>query len=406
MWDAVKRQLESLEPEMVQTLCDLVGIPAVSPAEGGTGEGAKAAYLREKVLELGLGEVRDHPAFDGTADMTRPNLLVSMKGTGKGPRLCFVTHMDVVPEGKRDLWETDPFQALVQNGRIYGRGSSDNGQELVASLYAAAALKRAAVIPDGDIVLAFVSDEERGSAYGIRHLIGEGLFRQDDRVIVPDGGNDKGDFVEVAEKSILWLRFRVTGKQVHASRPDLGLNACRVANALSVELDRALHLAFPEEDSLFEPLVSTFEPTWRAANVGNVNTIPGEEAFAFDCRVLPSAPLDEVLKVVEAVTKDFRLGTGAEIDIEVTQRSDAAEPTDPEAPVVEALVEAVAEVYGSEPRVGGIGGGTCAAWFRAAGIPAVVWAQENDTAHQPNEYAEWEHLRNEALVFARMMFKN
>ncbi len=403
VWSRIEHQLKRLGPQMVDTLVALIGLPAVSPADGGTGEEAKARYLKELVRDLGVGEVSNHPAPDADSGADRPNLIATIRGSGKGSRLCFVTHMDVVPEGNRDLWETEPFEAVVREGRIYGRGATDNGQELVASLYAAVALRKAGIVPGREIVLAFVADEERGSRYGIRHLIAEGLFRRDDLVVVPDGGNDRGDFVEVAEKSILWLRLRVRGRQVHASRPDRGLNACRIANALATELDEALHLAFPEEDPLFEPPSSTFEPTWRAANVGNVNTIPGAEAFAFDCRVLPTAPLDEVLRVVEAVSKRFRLDTGAGVDVEIVQRNDAASPTSAEAPVVRALRKAIAEVYGKEPRVGGIGGGTCAACFRDAGIPAVVWAQENQSAHQPNEYAEVTHLMNEARVFARMM---
>lgn len=406
MVEKVLRELEALEPKMIQTLCDLVALPAVSPADGGTGEGAKADYLCRLIPELGLGEADLYPALDEESGMERPNLVVTLPGAQPGPRLCLVSHLDVVPEGKRELWDTDPYEAVVRDGNVYGRGASDNGQELVVSLYAAAAMKRAGVTPPRDVVLVFVADEERGSRFGIQHLIAEGLFRADDLMVVPDGGNDRGDMVEVAEKGILWLKFRVIGKQVHASSPEWGLNACRIANRLSFELDGALHRAFPEEDPLFQPPVSTFEPTWRAANVGNVNTIPGEESFAFDCRVLPSVPLDEVMKVVETVTEEIRRETGAEIEISIVQRGDAAKPTSAEAPVVMALVEAIREVYGFEPKVAGIGGGSCAAFFRNVGIPSVVWAQENDSPHQPNEFAEIEHLRNEARVFARMMLKS
>jgi succinyl-diaminopimelate desuccinylase len=60
---------------------------------------------------------------------------------------------------------------------------------------------------------------------------------------------------------------------------------------------------------------------------------------------------------------------------------------------------------GVDPVVGGIGGGTCAAFFRSQGIPAAVWAQEVDTAHMPNEYAVIEHMTNEAKVFAHLMLQ-
>lgn len=391
------------EKDMVESLCELVKIPAVSPRDGGKGELAKAEWLTGLVRRLGLPAPERFDAPDPAAQGgVRPNLVVRIPG--RTPlRTWFVSHMDVVPEGDRSLWETDPFQPFVKEGRVYGRGSNDNGQELIASLYAAAAAKQLGLTPETEIGLAFVADEELGSAYGISHLLKEKIFRRDDLVVVPDGGNDKGDFVEVAEKSVLWIQFTVEGKQVHASRPDLGNNACRAANLFSVELDDALHKAFPESDFLFEPPCSTFEPTRRFANVANVNTIPGKEILAFDCRILPQVRLEEVESVIRDVQRAVEKRTGVKIGSENVQRAEAAPVTPTESPVVGRIRDSIREVYGFEPRIGGVGGGTCAAHFRAEGIPAVVWAQEADTAHMPNEYAVIEHMLNEALVFAGML---
>ncbi len=399
--------VETLRPAMVETLSRLVEIPAVSPLDGGAGEGEKAAWLERHIASLDLGETRRYDAPDEKApDGIRPNLVLSIPGEeSEAGRLVLVSHVDVVPEGNRDLWTADPFRAVVRDGHLYGRGSNDNGQELVASLYAALALKKMALRPRRDLLLCFVADEERGSAKGICHLLEEGLFRPEDLVVVPDGGNEKGDFVEVAEKGILWLQFRVRGRQTHASRPDLGLNACRVANAFAVELDEALHRAFPALDDLFVPPFSTFEPTKRLANVANVNTVPGEEVLCFDCRVVPSVPLDDVLAVVRSVIGFHEERSGATIELTLLERGDAAEPTSTASPVVRALVESLGQVYGFDPVVGGVGGGTCAAYFRQAGIPAVVWAQEAECAHMPDEYAVIDHLVAEAKVFALLMME-
>lgn len=87
---------------------------------------------------------------------------------------------------------------------------------------------------------------------------------------------------------------------------------------------------------------------------------------------------------------------------ENVQRAEAAPVTPSDSPVVSRIRESVRRVYGFEPRIGGVGGGTCAAHFRKEGIPAVVWAQESDTAHMPNEFAVIGHMLNEALVFADM----
>jgi succinyl-diaminopimelate desuccinylase len=64
------------------------------------------------------------------------------------------------------------------------------------------------------------------------------------------------------------------------------------------------------------------------------------------------------------------------------------------------LREAIKETRGRDVKVGGIGGGTCAAYFRKAGIPAVVWSTIDEMAHQPNEYAKIDNMVNDAKVFA------
>jgi len=401
--DELFRAIEKLEPQMVSLLSDLVEIPAISPLGGGSGEYRKARFLSQKLEEMGFGKPEIYNSQDpGAEEGVRPNLIVRIPGkTSK--RLWIVSHIDVVPEGDRSLWDTDPFKAVVKDRRVYGRGSNDNCQELVSSLYAAVALKENDLQPEYEICLCFVADEEVGSAHGIQYLIKQGLFSPDDLVIVPDGGNEEGDFIEIAEKSICWIEFTVEGKQVHASRPGLGSNACRAANELSCALDSALHKAFPDEDKIFDPAASTFEPTRRNANVPNVNTVPGREVFCFDCRVLPNIPLEDVMKVVDAEIRKIQEKRNVRVTYEFLQKEQAPAPTPADSQVVNILRDAIKDVYAFEPHVGGVGGGTCAKYFRDEGIPAVVWCQESDVAHMPNEYAEIDHMINEAKVFALMM---
>lgn len=395
--------IEGLQQEMLDTLSGLIAIPAVGPGGGGEGEHDKALYIAAKIEELGFGkpEIYNSPDPDAKGGV-RPNLVVKIPGKTE-KRLWIVAHMDVVPEGDLSLWETDPFQAVIKDAKIYGRGSNDNCQELVSSLYAAVALARLGIKPEYEVCLCFVADEELGSEHGIQYLIAQGLFRKDDLVMVPDVGNENGDFIEVAEKSIAWIEFELLGEQVHASRPQLGRNACRAANEFSFSLDNALHNAFPERDELFKPPVSTFEPTRRAQNVANINTVPGREVFCFDCRVLPGVPLEEVEKVVYAEAKKIEEKHGVKINVNLLQKEQAPQPTEADAPIVKLTEKALTQVLPVKPVIGGVGGGTCAAYFRAAGIPAAVWAQAADTAHMPNEYAVIEHIINEAKIFALMM---
>ncbi|MCK4424625.1 M20/M25/M40 family metallo-hydrolase, partial [Candidatus Bathyarchaeota archaeon] len=215
-----------------------------------------------------------------------------------------------------------------------------------------------------------------------------------------DGGNEKGNFIEVAEKSVLWFRIRTIGKQVHASRPGKGLNANRIGMEYASALDKLLHEKYPLKDEYFDPPESTFEPTKKERNVDAVNIVPGEDVIHFDCRVLPRYDLEGILTSIKELAEQFEKKTGAKIKIEVLQKSVAPKPTDANSKMVVMLKEAIKAVRGVEPKVGGIGGGTCAAFFRKIDVPAVVWSTIDEMAHQPNEYAKVENLVNDAKVFA------
>ncbi|MBR1671969.1 MAG: M20 family metallo-hydrolase [Fretibacterium sp.] len=401
--DRVLGEVGHLKEDMVAALSRICRVPAVSPHNGGTGEEAKAREVEKLVAELGLGSVTWERVDDkGAPAGSRPSLFLEWPGKRKR-RLCILTHMDIVPEGDRSLWTLDPFDPVVRGSRLYGRGVSDDSGPLISSLFALKAILNSGEEPEYTVCLGFLADEEMGSHFGLEPLMERNLFRPDDLVLAPDHGNDAGDFIEIAEKALWRLEFTVLGKQSHASMPNAGLNACRVANLLSTEVDTALHRAFPDEDRRFDPPVSTFEPTRRFANVPNTNTVPGRERFEFDCRVLPSVSLDAAFDVVEKVRKDVEARTGAKIELTV-HRSDAAQPTEEDSDIVRLLVGSIRSVLKLEPKMGGIGGGTFAALFRRKGIPAVVWSQECDgVAHQPDEFTEISYLVNNAKVFALMM---
>jgi succinyl-diaminopimelate desuccinylase len=264
------------------------------------------------------------------------------------------------------------------------------------------ALKNLEICPRRTVALAFVADEEVGSKHGIQHLIGQGVFGKDDLIVVPDGGEEKGDFIEIAEKSMLGFRVRTIGKQAHASRPGRGLNAHRVGMRYALTLDELLHRKYLNKDANFVPPESTFEPTKKDGNVDAVNIIPGEDIVCFDCRVLPEYDLDEILDDIHMLAGEFEERYGAEIKIELLSKSAAPRPTDINSEVVRTLRESIKTARKIQPRIGGIGGGTCAAFFRKAGFPAVVWSTIDETAHQPDEYAKIENLVNDAKVFAHL----
>jgi succinyl-diaminopimelate desuccinylase len=200
----------------------------------------------------------------------------------------------------------------------------------------------------------------------------------------------------------LWIEFVVRGKQVHASMPHVGINAARAAAYLTVRVDEALKKRFDKQDPVFDPPGSTFEPTKREANVPNVNTIPGEERFCFDCRILPDYDADYVLKTAREVAATVEGEFKVEVEVNTAALMKAAPATSVDSPVVLRVMEAIREVIGVKPKPMGIGGGTVGAVFRRHGIPAVVWSTMDDLAHQPNEYCVIDNMVQDAKVFAHV----
>ncbi|MBO8182666.1 MAG: M20 family metallo-hydrolase [Archaeoglobus sp.] len=396
---SLEEKVEGLRNFGVDLLSNLIEIKAISPDSGGEGELKKAEYLERFLdgFEVERIDVEDERAYGGV----RPNIIAKIKGK-KRRTIWIVSHLDVVPEGDEKLWKTPPFKAVIKEGKIFGRGSEDNGQSLVASLMAGRTILDLDLTPEYTLALAFVADEEMGSEFGIQELIRRKIFEKDSLVVVPDGGTPKGDMIEIAEKSILWLKFSVFGRQTHASSPQKGLNASRIAMKFILEVDSRLKKEFDAENNLFSPPFSTFEPTKREKNVDNVNTIPGLDVSYMDCRVLPEYSIDDVISFVEGVKKEFEV-EGARIEVEVVQKN-SSPPTPEDSEIVEKLKKSLKIARGVSAGVYGMGGNTCGAFFRKAGFETAVWSTVDNTAHQPNEYCRIENLVNDAKVFAVLPF--
>jgi len=406
----VLRRVESFREEMIEFLKGIVEIPAVCPDYGGSGELKKAEKIRRLVDGWGFDQVIEINAPDERAEGgVRPNIALLY---GKGEkRVWLISHMDVVPPGDLSKWTvTDPFKPVLKEGKVYGRGSEDNGQSLVSSLFAARALMEAGGDLKRSIGILLVSDEECGSKYGLEYVVSKApnLIKKEDLVVVPDGGMPDGLFIEVAEKSILWLKFIIEGKQTHASTPNKGYNAHRIGALLASNLDRILRNKYFSQDPLFDPPESTFELTMASSSSQSPNIIPGRFEFVLDSRILPVYSIEDVMQTINSVVSFIRemneqkLGEEIypKIEVIVLQRSDAPAPTPSDSEVVEALKKSIRIVRGAEPRVGGIGGGTVAAILRKRGIPAAVWSTIDETAHQPNEYAVVENMVADAKVFS------
>jgi succinyl-diaminopimelate desuccinylase len=376
--------INSMKDEIIEFTRDVLSIPAIAPESDGTGEMKKAERILELVKDWGFDSIERYDAPDDRVpDGKRPNILLRIKGEDQElPSIWTFTHTDVVPPGDLEKWTGDPYQLRINGDKLTARGIEDNGQDMIASLFAARAILQSGKRPRHNINLFLVADEEVGSAKGMVYLINEheDLFSKDDIYIVPDAGEPDGSMIEIAEKSIMWVKVKTFGKQVHASVPQKGINANLAAMRFLVKLHDELNEKYPDEDLLYDYPRSSFVPTKREANVPNVNTIPGEDVSYIDCRIMPHYRAQEILDLIKKRAEEHSKEHGVKMEIETLQYEQAAPPTSADHPVVNMLKEAVREVYRIEGKPQGIGGGTCAAILRRAGFPAAVWGKMEKTA--------------------------
>jgi succinyl-diaminopimelate desuccinylase len=381
--------------------------PAISPESGGEGELDKCEFIEGWLKAQGITQLERYDAPDARAKGgVRPSLVATIPGKDDASRFWIMSHIDVVPPGEASLWKSDPWKLITAEGgkKIIGRGVEDNQQGLTSSVVAALALVKQGITPTRTVKLLFAADEENGSVYGIRWIIANhpGLFRKGDLVLIPDSGDEKGSAIEIAEKSHVWVKFTTKGLQTHAASPDQGANAYLAGADLTVRLHYGLSEKFSGRDPLFTPDYSTFQPTKKEPNVPNINTVPGEDVFYYDMRILPRHPVDEVFSEVDRIKAEVEKKHGVTITYDIGQRNESP-PTSPDSPLVKFLSKNVEEVYKVKTVNVGIGGGTFAAFLRKEGIDSAVWARISHTAHQPNEFALLDNILGDAKVMALMM---
>jgi succinyl-diaminopimelate desuccinylase len=186
-----------------------------------------SSFLKAEAIDSEIKEI-----FDG-----RSNVYGSLLGQKTGPTLLFCGHIDTVPPNNMEI---EPFNAYIEDGKIYGRGAADMKGGVAAMLLAMAAIKRAGVKLKGAIKFAgVVGEESPNTSEGARALVAEGKVA--DMAIVGEATNLD---IAAAHKGMEWLKVEVKGKAAHGSVPDKGVNAIvKAAQIFAPEFITILDLA-------------------------------------------------------------------------------------------------------------------------------------------------------------------
>jgi len=281
--------------DVVDLLRDLVAIPSVNPAgqpgTDETGEQAMADYVAAFLRDLGA-DVRLDEIAPG-----RPNVIAEFRPDSRPPRahLAFAPHLDTVSVAGMTI---APFDPVIRDGKLFGRGSSDTKGPMAAALWALHDWAHSAARARSDLAWTFLAlmGEEAGQE-GSR-AVAAGGFRSDLTLVLEPTSLG----VVTAHKGVLWLEVETSGVACHGSAPQDGRNAIYA-------MRRVLEVI---ESRLIPELAQHAHPTLGPAtvNVGTIrggskiNIVPDACRIELDCRLVPGVEADQVRQRIETLLRE------------------------------------------------------------------------------------------------------
>ena len=186
-------------------------IPSVNGADD---EGAVARFLCDFLRDCGV-DSQVIPIDDSHADV-----IANIKGESED-LVVLNGHLDTVPYGKREEWDTPPERCVRRNNRFYGRGASDMKSGLAAMVYVLGTMVKAGCSPRMNLCFMGTCDEEKGGL-GARKILQENRMPQPSLLLI---GEPTGLKPGVAQKGCMWIELTVDGVTSHGAYPDEGINA-------------------------------------------------------------------------------------------------------------------------------------------------------------------------------------
>ncbi|MGH7358082.1 MAG: M20 family metallopeptidase [Candidatus Rokuibacteriota bacterium] len=387
---------EIAEDEVVALTSQLVRIPSVyRPGEPEANEravaGAVEAWLRREGFAVEVQDVAPG----------RPNVVGWLDGETPGPTLCLEGHTDVVTEGDPAAWRHGPWSGIVEDARLYGRGSADMKGGLAAAMVAAAAVRRAGVPFAGRLMVAALVDEEEAMS-GAKHFVRTPRGREVSAAIVCEPEQNE---LCLEQKGVFWARVTVHGRMSHGAMPYAGVNPIPAAGRFLAglpALERRVQRGVRRSRFLGVPHVT---PTVVSAPVGHVaqnNVIPAAAELRLDVRLTPGLEPAHVLDAIEALARDTEARCpGTRVAVELVEPARPATRVERGEALVKALEWAVRRVRGQRPVFGGVPGSTDGTILHTVlGIPIVTFGPGNRLIpHQVDEHVPVAELSEAARCY-------
>jgi succinyl-diaminopimelate desuccinylase len=370
----------SIDP--VELAARLIACPSITPARG------EVFDLLDEVLRANGFEV--HRWVMGEAPDGPTENMVAIRGSGR-PHFGFAGHLDVVPPG--DGWASDPFDPVIADGLLTGRGANDMKSAIAAFVAAVAAFENRA----GTISLLITGDEEGYATYGTPRIIdwlNEQNIRPDMIMIGEPTSVDRlGDTVKIGRRGSVNMWIDVPGTQGHVAYPHRADNPVPKLAQVIAALE-ALHL--DDGTDVFPP--SNLEFTGVTTPTHASNVIPASATAQLNIRFNNLQQGEKLVKLVEEIAA--REAPGATVRARISGEAFLTPPGE----LYDVIVSAIRDETGIDPELS-TSGGTSDGRFLIKLCPVVDFGLPNATMHKVGEHAALDDIYALSRIYRRVLEK-
>ena len=310
----------------------------------------------------------------------RASLVVKIAGRSEKGGVALIGHIDTVTCGNVNEWKDPPHQAVIREGKLYGRGAADMKGGDAAMLLVMEQLCGEEICLEKPVYFCFTADEEN-QGIGICAVADGGFLKNVDEVLICEPSDSR---ISICEKGALWLSVSVTGVSSHASRPDLGVNAVEAAYTFAEQIKQYIN----EKET--HPILGAATASVTKLTGGIMtNMIPPHAELEMDIRTVPGISHSDILAYAKTSAENLKERfPGIRMDILVMNDRPAVETEEDNACVKRIL--RLADEMGMDPAPRGTYFDTDASQLiPKLPVPFVIAGPGDDKlAHCTDEYIE------------------
>jgi succinyl-diaminopimelate desuccinylase len=361
---------------------DLISRVSVTPEDGGCQK-----LIAERLEKIGFRA--EHLCFSEV-----DNLWIT-HGNG-APYLIYVGHTDVVPTGPLESWTSDPFQPVIRDGFLYGRGTADMKGSVACMVTALERYIKDHADHKGTVGMLLTSDEEGPSIDGTRRVV-DYLNSKNIKIdwcLVgePTCVKSVGDVIKNGRRGSLGATLKVYGVQGHVAYPHLASNPIHLVSPALAEL---CNTVWDNGNEFYPP--TSFQISNIHGGTGADNVIPGYVDIMFNFRFSTEVTHEELRNRVEKILDNHQLS------YDINWKLSGEPFLTPKGKLLDAVIASVKEITGINPEISTSGGTSDGRFIAPTGAEVVELGPVNASIHKIDENVKVEDLDTLSGIYEKIL---